>query len=281
MDSFGTDMIIWIGIALCEPQSAMFSDMNRAMFSLNRLTPEIEVASGNKAAASVLAMRADSNGLLTTIPWGNVGVNVLLTLLSDSVLAGFAAFAFLTFVITIFREVVPQAYFSRNALRVAALLSPVLRVCKILLYPLAKPSALFLDRWLGRKGVHYLWARNLRELLRKHIGSPEAADVDRLERLGALNFPSLDDLPMVKKGERIDPDNVLYLPSGPDGPVFQAFEEAPDGPFPKTIAASGQATNPLRHRPIVMRSPATPTEWPCRACGFGRRRHRTRRWSMT
>ena len=47
-------------------------------------------------------MRRDSNFLLTTILWGNVGVNVLLTLLSDSVLAGLAAFLFSTVVITVF-----------------------------------------------------------------------------------------------------------------------------------------------------------------------------------
>jgi CBS domain containing-hemolysin-like protein len=40
---------------------------------------------------------------------------VLLTLLSDSVLAGLGAFGFSAIVITIFGEIVPQAYFSRHA----------------------------------------------------------------------------------------------------------------------------------------------------------------------
>ena len=81
------EVFVWIGIAFCLSQSAMFSGLNLAFFSLTRLRLEIE-ASQNKSAEKVLAMREDSNFLLTTILWGNVGINVLLTLLSDSVLAG-------------------------------------------------------------------------------------------------------------------------------------------------------------------------------------------------
>jgi metal transporter CNNM len=38
-------------------------------------------------------LRQDSNLSLATILWGNVTINVLLTLLSNSVLAGIGAFA--------------------------------------------------------------------------------------------------------------------------------------------------------------------------------------------
>ena len=80
---------IWIGIVVCLTQSAMFSGLNLAFFSLNRLRLEIEAeASPKSGARNVLRMRRDSNFLLTTILWGNVGINVLLTLLSDSVMTG-------------------------------------------------------------------------------------------------------------------------------------------------------------------------------------------------
>jgi hypothetical protein len=49
--------------------------------------------------------------------WGNVSTNVLLTLLSDAVLAGLSAFFFSAVVITLLCEIIPQAYFSRNALQ--------------------------------------------------------------------------------------------------------------------------------------------------------------------
>jgi metal transporter CNNM len=68
---------------------------------------------------------------------------VLLTLLSDSVLAGIGAFAFSTIVITLFGEIIPQAYFSRNALRMAARLTPLLKVYQVGLFPVAKPLRLF------------------------------------------------------------------------------------------------------------------------------------------
>ena len=86
--------INWIGIVFCLSQSAMFSGMNLAAFSISRLRLEVQVAADNRLAQQVLALRQDSNFLLTTILWGNVGINVLLTLLSDSVMTGILAFCF-------------------------------------------------------------------------------------------------------------------------------------------------------------------------------------------
>ena len=132
---------IWIGIIFCVTQSAMFSGMNLALFSIGRLRLEVEASLGNRDARKILDMRKDSNFLLTTVLWGNVGINVLLTLLSNSVLAGISAFFFSTIVITFVGEIIPQAYFSRHAMRMASLLSPVLKLYQIILYPAAKPSA--------------------------------------------------------------------------------------------------------------------------------------------
>lgn len=284
------EIITWLGIIFCVSQSAMFSGMNLAMFSLSRLRLEVEVASGNRAAAKMLAMRQDSHFLLTTILWGNVAVNVLLTLLSDSVLTGVFAFLFSTVIITVFGEIAPQAYFSRNALKVALLLVPLLRIYQILLFPVAKPIALLLDVWLGHESIQYFREHDLRELIRKHFDSPEADDIDRLEGLGALNFLSIDDLPIVGEGEPVDPASIISLPWGEIGPVFPVFTASADDPFLKAIEASGKKwvivtdehnepklvldsdgflrhalfqpsiTDPLRfcHQPVVVRSRSTP-----------------------
>lgn len=64
------NIIIWLGIIFCLSQSAMFSGLNLAFFSITRLRLEIEVANNNKAAHKVLKMRSDSNFLLTTILLG-------------------------------------------------------------------------------------------------------------------------------------------------------------------------------------------------------------------
>ena len=240
MPIFASDIGIWIGIAFCVSQSALFSGMNLAMFSLSRLQLEVEVSSGNRAANKILLMRQDSNFLLTTILWGNVAINVLLTLLSDNVLAGITAFFFSTIVITIFGEILPQAYFSRNALRVAVLLAPVLRLYQFLLYPLAKPTALLLDSWLGKESIQYFREHNLRELLRKHIESPDARDIDRLEGLGALNFLTLDDLLVATQGVPIAPNSIVSVEWNGQIPVFPVFQADPTDPFLRSIETSGK-----------------------------------------
>jgi CBS domain containing-hemolysin-like protein len=72
----------------------MFSGMNLALFSIGRLRQEVEASLGNRDASKILDLRNDSNFLLTTVLWRNVGINVLLTLLSNSVLIEISAFFF-------------------------------------------------------------------------------------------------------------------------------------------------------------------------------------------
>ena len=161
-------LLVWVGIAVCISQSAMFSGLNLAVFSVSKLRLEVETAGGSKDARRVLSLRSNSNLLLTTILWGNVGVNVLLAQLANSALAGLLAFLFSTILITFAGEILPQAYFSRNALRVASFLSPVMRIYQIILYPVAKPSAYILDRLLGAEKVGYLTEHTVRELITIH-----------------------------------------------------------------------------------------------------------------
>jgi CBS domain containing-hemolysin-like protein len=71
------ETFIWIGIIFCISQSAMFSCLNLAFFSITRLRLEVEASKGNKSAQNVLRLREDSNFMLTTVLWGNVGINVL------------------------------------------------------------------------------------------------------------------------------------------------------------------------------------------------------------
>jgi CBS domain containing-hemolysin-like protein len=63
--------------------SALFSGLNLAVFSVSQLRLQIEADSGNRDAMRVLDLRKNSNQVLATIVWGNVGTNVFLTLLSD------------------------------------------------------------------------------------------------------------------------------------------------------------------------------------------------------
>jgi CBS domain containing-hemolysin-like protein len=231
-------ILIWIGIALCIAQSAMFSGLNLAVFSVSRLRLELEVAGGDHAAQKVLALRRDSNLLLCTIVWGNIATNVVLTLLSESIMTGLVAFFFSTFVITLFCEIFPQAYFSRNAIRVAAFFSPLIRFYQIVLYVVAKPTALVLELWLGPEGVMLFRERDFRALIARHAGDPNT-DLGRLEAIGALNFLDLDDVPVSREGELIDPRSVIALPMLNGKPVLPALERSPKDPLLRQIDASG------------------------------------------
>lgn len=231
--------LTWIGIAFCISQSAMFSGLNLAFFSVTRLSLEVEASTGNNSAKKVLALRKDSHYLLTTVLWGNVGVNVLLTILSGSILSGLWAFFFSTFIITIFGEIMPQAYFSRNALKMASSLLPIFKIYQIILYPILKPSALLLDLWLGKEGIQYFRERGLRELIRKHVEASDV-DIDRLEGLGALNFLDIDDLLVSHEGETVDPKSIIQLAFSGGLPVFPEFERSPSDPFLQQIQSSGK-----------------------------------------
>ena len=219
MQTVIVDSFIWVGIFLCLTQSAMFSGLNLALLGISRLRLEVEAHSGNPDAVKILSLRKDVNFLLTTILWGNVGINVLLTLLSNSVMAGLVAFFFSTVLITFFGEIAPQAYFSRNAMRMGAMLSPVLRFYQMLLFPVAKPSAMVLDKWLGKEGINYFRERDFRTLIHKHVEA-ENSDLGRLEGVGAINFLLLDDVTVSHEGELIDPESIIKLPTQNGNPVF-------------------------------------------------------------
>lgn len=240
-------VLTWIGIIFCVSQSAMFSGLNLAFFSLSRLRLEVEAGHGNTAAKKVLQLREDSNFLLATILWGNVGINVLLTMMSDSVLAGVSAFLFSTIAITLFGEIGPQAYFSRNALAMASRLSGVIRFYQILFYPVAKVSGRVLDVWLGKEGISYLAEKDLKSMLRKHIDADEA-DVDHVEGIGALNFLIIDDLKVSQEGETLNPESIIALPCNIDLPVIPETKHIADDEFLQQVHASG-------HKWVVLTDP--------------------------
>lgn len=217
----------------------MFSGLNLAVFGMSRLVLETENAAGNRRAARVLALRQDAHFLLTTILWGNVAANVLLTILSDSILTGLSAFFFSTFVITFVGEIFPQAYFSRNALKVASALAPILRFYQFVLYPVARPTALILDAWMGLEDTQYLRERTLRHVLQKHIDADET-DLGHAEGVGALNFLELDDLPVSAEGELIDPMSIVSLPTSGAMPVFPSFSGEPRDRFLEQVQRSGK-----------------------------------------
>ena len=236
--SFVASVWTWLGIIVCVVQSALFAGLNLAVFSLSLLRLQIEADGGNADAARVLELRKNSNQVLATVIWGNVSTNVLITLLSDSVLAGIGAFLFSAVVITLLGEILPQAYFARNALRMTARFLPFLNFYRIFLFPLAKPTAMLLDWWLGVEGIAFLQERDIRSLIARSAAS--GGDIGRLEATGAQNFLDLDDVPVAEEGELVHAQSIISLPLANQRCVLPKFDRAADDPFLRQVDASGK-----------------------------------------
>jgi metal transporter CNNM len=229
---------IWLGILTCIALSALFAGLNLAIFSLSQLRLQLEADGGNKDAAGILELRKNSNEVLATVIWGNVATNVCLTLLSGSVLAGLSAFFFSAVVITLFGEIIPQAYFSRNALRMTARFLPFLIFWRNALFVVAKPTAMLLDWWLGVEGISYLRERDVRSLVARAAAS--GGDIGKLEATGVQNFLDLDDLRVTEEGEPVHAQSIISLPLASGRCVLPAFNSSPDDPFLQRVNASGK-----------------------------------------
>jgi len=230
----------WLGIAFCITQSAMFSGLNLAFFSIPRLRLEVEATNKNKAAQIVLSLRQNSNFLLATILWGNVGINVLLTLLSNSVMAGVAAFIFSTILITFLGEIIPQAYFSRNALKMASRLAPVLRFYQYLLFPVTKPSELLLNWLVGHENIYFFKEKSLEEFIIRHVEDEGADEISFVEGMGAVNFLTLDDITVENEGELLHPDSIINIEHKAGSPLFPENYKEKDNDFLKKVNRSGE-----------------------------------------
>jgi metal transporter CNNM len=229
---------IWLGIITCITLSATFSGLNLAIFSLSQLRLQLETDGGNKDAARILEMRKNSNEVLATVVWGNVAANVCLTLLSDSVLAGLGAFFFSAVVITLFGEIIPQAYFSRNALRMTARFLSFLIFWRTALIVVARPTAMLLNWWLGVEGISYPRERDVHSLVARAAAS--GGDIGKVEATGVQNFLDLDDLPVTEEGEPVHTQSIISLPLASGRCVLPAFQSSPDDPFLQRVNASGK-----------------------------------------
>jgi hypothetical protein len=230
---------IWIGIVVCITQSAAMSGLNIALFSLSRLRLEVASDNGDPSAARILALRKDSNFTLATILWGNVSINVLLTLLADSVMLGVASFIFSTVVITFIGEIFPQAYFTRHALRIGAMLAPLLTLYKIILWPVAKPVGLILDRAIGVEPIPWFRENELIQVL-KYQAKTAKTELGKIEARGAVNFLKLDDIKLGEEGEEIDPLSIIQLPFEKGSPIFPEITASSKNPFLNQLADSGK-----------------------------------------
>ncbi|MBW6516468.1 MAG: DUF21 domain-containing protein, partial [Candidatus Cloacimonetes bacterium] len=130
-------------------------------------------------------------------------------------------------------------YFTRNALKLSALLLPILRVYQIILYPVNRPSAWILDKLLGGEEIRYFKERDLRRLIRLHMEAA-STEIDVVEGQGALNFLEIDDVPFREEGELVDPKSIIQIDFKDDRPIFPDIKPSAQDEFLNSINQSGK-----------------------------------------
>ena len=104
-------------------------------------------------------------------------------------------------------EIIPQAYFSRNALKMASSLTPVMRFYQKKLFIVVKPTAILLDGWLGKEGITYFREEELKAIIVAHAEADESEMV-YVEGLGALNFLEIDKASVLEEGKEFAESDV-------------------------------------------------------------------------
>lgn len=197
------DYLIVVALILL---SGLFSGLTLGLFSLNVTELDRKARLGNKYAITLNKIRQKSNLLLCSLLLGNVAVNSTLAIFLGTVASGLVAGVLATGLIVVFGEIVPQAVFSRHAMKLGYYSSWLVRVILFLLYPIAAPLAWALDKVLGNE-LNTIWSkREIREIIKDHQESPDSgidSDEERIT-IGALTFSDK------KASEIMTPRSVVY-----------------------------------------------------------------------
>jgi metal transporter CNNM len=170
--------------------SGCFSGLTLGFFSLNLTGLERKIKLGNKDAKKVYPVRKNGNLLLCTLLLGNVAVNSAMAIFLGNIATGLVAGLVSTGLIVIFGEIIPQAVFSRHALKLGASSVWLVKIFIFLLYPFAGPMAWLLNRALGEE-LSTIWdKKEIEEIIRHHEDADESELDEDEERilLGALAF---------------------------------------------------------------------------------------------
>lgn len=170
--------------------SGIFSGLTIGLMSLNKTELQRKIKLRDTDAKKVYSVRKNGNFLLTTLLLGNVAVNTALSIFLGDVASGVVGGVLATVLIVILGEIIPQALFSRYALKVGGSLVFLVRFFMIVLAPVSYPIAWVLDKALGKE-IPTVWSREeIKEIVKFHKKS-DSSDIDEDEErivLGALSF---------------------------------------------------------------------------------------------
>jgi metal transporter CNNM len=170
--------------------SAVCSGLNISLMALRPSDLKRKAALGDANAKKILPLRVNSHLSLASILLTNVAVisatSIVLEHRYNGLIAGLAS----TLLIVIFGEIIPQAFFLKNALRITAIFAPLLRVMIIVTYPIAKPLQILLDKLFGHDESKLHSRHELGLIMAEHLGHKDSElDEDEVEIIrGALKL---------------------------------------------------------------------------------------------
>lgn len=135
---------------------------------------------GDAQAKQVYPLRKNGNLLLTTLLLANVLVNTILSIFLGSLTTGVIAVVLATALIVVFGEIIPQALMNKHALRFGARTRHLTRLFMILLYPIAKPVSVLLDKTLGHELPTIFSKKEIGMMVKEQVTIQES-DLDNLD----------------------------------------------------------------------------------------------------
>ena len=141
-------------------------------------------------AKKVLPLRQSTHLTLAAILLTNVAAVSATSLVLESVLIGLIAGLVTTILMVIFGEILPQAIFSRDALKYCARLSWAMRLMIFITYPVSKLIQLLLDNLFSKQKAQLQSRHELGIMITEHLGHEESElDEDEVEIIrGALQL---------------------------------------------------------------------------------------------
>ena len=170
--------------------SAICSGLNIALMSLNLHELHRKRKLGDKKAKAIYYFRKNAHLTLASILIANVGFNSGVAILMGDALNGLVAAIITTLLLVIFSELLPQAIFTRDALKFMYRLRYFLRTVIFITYIISKPLQILLDRGFGPEAKSLHSRDELGLLINDHIDAPGSElDEDEVEIIkGALQL---------------------------------------------------------------------------------------------
>jgi len=210
--------------------SALFSGLTLGLLSLDLVALKVLETAGDEKekryAKKIIPVRSNGNLLLCTLLLGNTLVNNGVSILLADLTSGIIGLIASVVLVLIFGEILPQAVCSRHALFIGSHTIWIVKIFRVLFFPVCYPLSLLLNYVLGRDIGNVYSLEEIKRLLELHATDPHAKaesglnESDHKLLMGALEYKSkivrdvmtsLDQCYMLEISERLTFATMLSI----------------------------------------------------------------------